>query len=162
MNILEILAIICMLLGIVGSILPGLPGPPVSWIGVLLVFLAKSEGRELPMTLTTLLVWLAVVIIVSVLDYLLPAKFTTWAGGHKEASTGAMVGLFAGLLLTPVGMIAGSLTGAFLGELMADGNQGIAAAFKAAIGAFIGFIATTGMKVITTLIMAWEVIDYIF
>ena len=160
MNVLEILALVAALFGIVGSIVPGLPGPPVSWVGMLLVFFAE-KGTDNPMTLTVLIVWLVITVIVSILDYVVPAWTTRAAGGHKAASTGALIGLLAGIFLTPVGMIAGALLGAFIGELMVT-DKGVFAAFKAGLGAFVGFIFGTGLKLITSGIMCYLIVKIIF
>lgn len=160
MNVLEILALVAALFGIVGSIVPGLPGPPVSWVGMLLVFFAE-KGTDNPMTLTVLIVWLVITVVVSILDYVVPAWTTRAAGGHKAASTGALIGLLAGIFLTPVGMIAGALLGAFIGELMVT-DKGVFAAFKAGLGAFVGFIFGTGLKLITSGIMCYLIVKIIF
>lgn len=160
MNVLEILALVAAVIGIVGSIMPGLPGPPVSWVGMLLVFFAE-KGTDNPMTLTTLIVWLVITVVVSVLDYVVPSWTTRAAGGHKAASTGALIGLLAGIFLTPVGMIAGALLGAFVGELMVT-DKGVFAAFKAGLGAFAGFIFGTGLKLITSGIMCYIIVKIIF
>ena len=106
-----IFALLLGLVGIVGSIVPGLPGPPMSWLGMLLVYISGTRGGADPMTLKALLIWLAVVTIVTVLDYVVPAWFTKVTGGHKQASTGAIIGLFVGMFLPPVGIIAGTLDG---------------------------------------------------
>lgn len=160
MNVLEILALVAAVFGIVGSIMPGLPGPPVSWVGMLLVFFAE-KGTDNPMTLTVLIVWLVITVVVSILDYVVPAWTTRAAGGHKAASTGALIGLLAGIFLTPVGMIAGALLGAFIGELMVT-DKGVFAAFKAGLGAFAGFIFGTGLKLITSGIMCYLIVKIIF
>lgn len=160
MNVLEIFALVAAVFGIVGSIMPGLPGPPVSWVGMLLVFFAE-KGTDNPMTLTTLIVWLVITVVVSVLDYVVPSWTTRAAGGHKAASTGALIGLLAGIFLTPVGMIAGALLGAFIGELMVT-DKGVFAAFKAGLGAFAGFIFGTGLKLITSGIMCYIIVKIIF
>lgn len=160
MNVLEILALVAAVFGIVGSIMPGLPGPPVSWVGMLLVFFAE-KGTDNPMTLTTLIVWLVITVVVSVLDYVVPSWTTRAAGGHKAASTGALIGLLAGMFLTPIGMIAGALLGAFIGELMVT-DKGVFAAFKAGLGAFAGFIFGTGLKLITSGIMCYIIVKIIF
>lgn len=159
---LIVFAIIFALLGIVGSVVPGLPGPPLSWVGMLLAYFAGRVGeRPDPMTTGCLLVWLAVTVIVTVLDYIIPVKTTQMTGGHKAASTGALIGLVAGMFLTPVGMIMGSLIGAFLGELLVN-NKGVWSAFKAGAGAFLGFLMGTGLKLITAGVMAWLIIKYSF
>ena len=82
-------------------------------------------------------------------------------GGHKAASTGAIIGLLVGMLVPPVGIILGSLLGAFLGELLVN-DKGIWPAFKAGIGAFIGFMMGTGLKLVISGVMAWLIIKYAF
>lgn len=162
MTALVILAVLAAIVGIIGSIVPGLPGPPVSWVGFLLVFFAKSPGADGdPMSLSMLMIWLGVVVVVTVLDYVLPAKFTKLTGGHKAAATGALLGLVAGLVIPPVGMIAGSLLGAFIAELVFE-DRGVWDAFKASVGAFIGFVVTTGLKLAVSGVMAYYIFVYAF
>lgn len=156
MSALEIFALICGIFGIIGSIAPALPGPPVSWLGLLLLYL----GHESEMSLNFLIVFLVITIVVTVLDYVVPAWTTKATGGHKAASVGAILGLFAGIFLSPLGMIAGSLLGAFVGELMVTDN-GAWPAFKAAIGAFIGFIFGTVMKLAVSGVMLYYIIRFL-
>lgn len=162
MSTLAILAIIAAVIGLVGSIVPGIPGPPVSWIGLLLVYFDKCPGNDgNPMTAKFLFIWLAITVIVTILDYVVPAWFTRVTGGHKSAAVGAIIGLIVGLLLPPIGMIVGSLAGAFLAELIKE-DQGVWTAFKASLGAFLGFILTTGMKFICSGLMAYYIATFIF
>lgn len=162
MDILVVFAIIAAVIGLIGSIVPGIPGPPVSWVGLLLAYFSGGlNGSGNPMSLTFLLVWLAIVIVVTVLDYVLPAWFTRVTGGHKAAAVGAIVGLFAGLFIPPVGMIAGSIIGAFLAELFVE-DRGVWDSFKASMGAFLGFIFTTGMKFIVSGVIAYYIFVYSF
>ena len=84
---IAILAIVLGLVGIVGSIAPGLPGPPLSWVGLLIIYLwgGGTDGGGDPMTLRFLLIWLAVTIIVTIVDYIVPAYFTKLTGGSHQA-----------------------------------------------------------------------------
>jgi len=160
MTALEIFAIILGVLGIIGSIMPGLPGPPLSWIGVLLVYFAGRNGECEPVSNTFLLVWLGITTVVTILDYIVPGWFAKKTGGHKEASWGAIIGLFAGIFLTPIGMMLGALIGAFIGEFL-FANQGPAESIKAAFGAFLGFIFGTGIKLIAAGIMFFYIMKFI-
>ena len=161
MSTLAILAIVAAVIGIIGSIIPGIPGPPVSWLGMLFIFIDKCPGKDGdPMTSTFLFVWLGITVVVTVLDYIVPAWFTRVTGGHKSAAVGAIIGLLVGLILPPVGMIIGSLAGAFLAELIKE-DQGVWAAFKASLGAFLGFILTTGMKFVCSGVMAYYIATYV-
>ena len=155
-TILIVLAIILAVVGIIGSIVPGLPGPPLSWLGLLLAYFSHKLGGA-DMTLTTVLIWLGVTIIVSILDYTVPSKFTKLAGGSKAGSQGALIGMVIGIFLTPIGMIPCSLAGAFLAEMFQE-DKSAGEAFKAALGTFAGFLVGTGMKLVVSAIMAYIII----
>lgn len=158
-----ILAIAAGVIGIAGSILPGLPGTPFSWLGMLLLYIwgTGTNGAGEPMSLNTLLIWAVVVVIVSVIDYVVPMYFTKLTGGSKYAERGAMIGLVAGIILTPIGMILGSFLGAFIAEI-SWGKKTTEEALKAAVGSFLGFITGTGIKTITSCLILWQIIVYAF
>ena len=156
-TIIVILAILAGILGIAGSILPGLPGTPVSWVGLQLLYLWGPED----MPLKTLVIWGVVMVAVSVIDYVVPMYFTKLTGGSRHAERGALVGLLAGIILTPVGMILGSFLGAFLMELYYN-DKGASQALKAAVGSFLGFITGTGLKTIVSVILMWKIIVFAF
>lgn len=159
--IVSALAVLAGIIGIAGSILPGLPGTPVSWLGLLILYIwgngTNAAGEEISMR--TLIVWAIVVAIVSVIDYVVPMWFTKVTGGSKYAERGALVGLIAGIILTPIGMILGSFLGAFLFELYYT-RKGAGQALKAAIGSFLGFITGTGLKTIVAVIIMWKIFIY--
>ncbi|MBQ6197757.1 MAG: DUF456 domain-containing protein [Bacteroidales bacterium] len=160
---IAIAAIVLGIVGIIGSIAPGIPGPPLSWLGMLLLYAwgggANSSGE--PLSLTILLIWLGIVILVSVLDYVVPAYFTKLTGGTKYGAWGAIIGLFVGLIVPPVGMIVGSLLGAFLAELL-FANKDFPESVKSAFGAFMGFMFGTGLKLITSAVMMFYLVIYAF
>jgi uncharacterized protein YqgC (DUF456 family) len=91
---------------------------------------------------------------VYILDYIIPALGTKKFGGSKYGIIGTTVGLVVGLIfLGPFGIIIGPFVGAFIGELIYD-NENSNRAFKAAIGSFIGFLFSTGLKFIVSSIYA--------
>ena len=142
-TLLIILALVCSIVGILGSILPALPGPPLSYLGLLL--LLPCEGANI--SNTSLWVYGIFLVIVSILDYVAPVWLTNISGGSKQATRGSMIGLVAGLfVLPPWGLIFGPFIGAFIGELMASSSKG--KALKVALMSFLGFLLTTGMKII--------------
>jgi len=156
LTILIVLAVILAVIGIIGSIVPGLPGPPLSWVGLLLAFLSHKLGGA-DMTLTFVLIWLGVTVIVSILDYTVPARFTKLAGGSKAGSQGALIGMIIGIFLTPIGMIPCSLAGAFLAEMFQE-NKSATDALKASLGTFAGFLVGTGLKLIASVTMAYYIV----
>lgn len=155
---LIVFAVILGIVGIVGSIVPGLPGPPISWAGLLLAFFGRRVAEsDNEITITCLLVWLAITIVVTILDYVIPARFTRMVGGSKAGSWGAMIGLLVGIIFQAIGMIAGCFLGALIGELV-FGKREVGASFKSALGAFAGVMAGTGIKLITTVTMMFYII----
>ena len=135
-----VIAVILGVVGILGSILPALPGPPLSWVGLLIMYFLKgTNGAGDPMSTKFLIVWLVITTVVVIIDYVVPAWFTRLTGGSKYAGWGAMVGLFVGMIVPPVGIIVGSLAGAFIAELML-GEKGAGDSIKSALGAFLGFL----------------------
>ncbi len=160
---IAILAIVLGIVGIVGSVVPGLPGPPLSWAGMLVLYIwgAGTNGAGAEMSTTFLLVWLAIVIVISILDYIVPAYFTKLTGGSKYGSWGAVIGLVVGLIYPPLSMILGSLLGAFLAELL-FANKPAITSLKSAFGAFLGFLFGTGIKLICSAVMLFYIIVYAF
>lgn len=133
--------------GIIGSFLPIIPGPPTGWLGLLLLHLTdkvESNWNFLGITL-------AISIVVVIADYVIPAIGTKKFGGSKYGVWGSTIGLIAGLIFTPVGMILGLFLGAFIGELINDAKD-VKKAFKASVGSVIGFFFSTGLKLIVGLV----------
>ena len=160
--VIGILAVIAGIVGILGSILPALPGPPLSWVGMLLLyFWGGTNGQGEEMSLTILLTMLGVTILVSILDYLIPAYLTKATGGSKYAERGTMIGMILGIFFfAPWGMIVFSFAGAFLAEIIFAKKQS-SEALKSAFGSFLGFLADTGIKLIACGIMMYYIIVYL-
>lgn len=139
--LLIVLAAICLLLGFAGSILPLLPGPPLSYVGLLLLHFTD----KVQFSTAQLLIWLGIVIVISLLDYIIPALGVKKWKGSKRGTWGCMIGTILGLFIFPPwGIIIGPFAGAVLGELTAGKNRNDA--FKSGFGAFVGFIAGTALK----------------
>jgi len=147
-HILLLLGFVLMIVGVLGSFLPVLPGPPISWVGLLLLYLTKA----VPVSYTVLGITLVIAIVVGILDYIIPAKGTKRFGGSKYGIWGTNIGLVVGIIAPiPLGFIIGPFVGAFVGELINDSTDS-KKAFKAATGSFIGFLASTFMKFLVSMI----------
>lgn len=147
-----ILGILFVLAGIVGSVVPLLPGPPLGYVGLLI----QQFKSEPPFSVKFLLVWALITIVVFLLDYIVPMYGTKKFGGTKYGVWGCTIGLLAGLFFGPWGIIIGPFAGAFLAELIADSKSDTA--FKAALGSFIGFLFSTLLKLITCFLMGWYLV----
>ena len=152
-----ILAILIGVVGIAGSILPALPGTSFSWIGLFLLYMWGPQA----VPAKVLIIWGVVVMIVSAVDYVVPMLLTKATGGSKYAERGSIIGLLAGIILTPVGMILGSFLGAFLAEMYWGGKEA-KLALKAALGSFLGFLLGTGIKTIAACLILWQIVLYCF
>ncbi|MBN9283629.1 MULTISPECIES: DUF456 domain-containing protein [unclassified Flavobacterium] len=145
---LLIIGFICMLVGILGSFLPILPGPPISWVGLLLLYLTKG----IPFSYWILGITLLIALAVAILDYIIPAKGTKKFGGSQYGIWGTNIGLIVGLIApVPFGFIIGPFVGALVGELIYD-SKDHHRAVKAATGSFIGFLASTFIKFLVCII----------
>jgi uncharacterized protein YqgC (DUF456 family) len=153
---LLILAGICMLVGIIGCIIPGLPGVPVAYAGL---WIAQATDR-IDFGWKMLLIWGIVTIVVSVLDYVVPAWGTKKFGGTKYGVWGSTIGVFVGLFFGAIGVIAGPLIGAILGELI--GGKEVREALKAGWGSFIGLLCGTILKLICCGLMTVQLIQAIW
>lgn len=134
--LLLFLGLLCMLIGIAGSILPVLPGATISWLGLLLLHFASVVPFNYYLLGSTLFI----VLVVTVLDYIIPSKGTKHFGGSKCGIWGTNIGLVAGFLLPiPLGFLLGAFIGGLVGELVFNKSK-IQAALKAATGSLIGFL----------------------
>ena len=148
-TILIILGLLCVIVGIFGSFMPVLPGPTISWAGILLLYLTKA----VEINYWILGISLIVTIFISVLDYIIPAKGTKKFGGSKYGVWGTNLGMLLGFFLIPVplGFIIGAFLGAFLGELYYN-SQDKQRALKAATGSILGFLASSFLKFIVCIV----------
>jgi uncharacterized protein YqgC (DUF456 family) len=149
--ILLLLSILLIIVGLAGCILPVIPGPPISFTGILVVHFTRFAD----FSFNTLFFLGALAVIVQILDYIVPVWGTKKFGGSKAGVWGSFLGLIAGIILLPmmgivlgpfgiIGILGGPFVGALIGEMIAGKESG--KAFIAAIGSFIGFITGVFMK----------------
>ena len=150
-TILITLGAICILAGIIGSFIPVIPGPPLSWLGLLLLY----NTEQVPFDPWFIVVTGAIALLATLLDYYLPVVGTKKYGGSKRGVWGAIIGLFVAVffpILGPFGILIWPFLGAFLGELSQQKSQ--KNALRAAWGSFLGFLAGTLIKLGISLVYA--------
>ncbi len=137
-----------MLLGILGSFLPVLPGPSLSWLGLLLLHLTDAVSFSHVFLGITFLIAL----FITILDYVIPAMGTKRFGGSKAGTIGTTLGLILGIITPiPFGILIGPFVGAFIGEFIFNKSTS-QIALKAAFGSFMGLLASSFMKFLISII----------
>ena len=156
MNTLLItLSILLAIVGIAGALIPGLPGPPLSWAALLILNFTTATHYST----TFLAITAAAAVAITLLDYLVPSLSTKRHGGSKAGVWGCNIGLVISIVGLPfgpqglLGIIFWPFAGALVGELL-SGKQ-IRAALSAAWGAFLGFLTGTGLKLAYGLVAAF-------
>jgi len=144
-----IVGLLFMLLGIIGSFLPIIPGPLTSWFGLLILHFTDA----VPNNWTFLIITLIIAIIIWLIDYIIPALGTKKFGGSKAGMLGTIIGLLVAIffpILGFFGIIIWPFIGALVGELLnkSDSNTAI----KAAFGSLIGFLTGTFLKFVVSII----------
>lgn len=146
------LGIILIMIGIAGSLLPLLPGPPIALAGLFVQLFREPD----PFTSRFLWTWTAIVAVSLILDYLLPVWTTKRFGGTKYGAWGCTIGFVLAFWMGPLGVILGPFLGAFVGELI--GGQTSKRSFRAALGSFAGFLLGSFLKLVICFMMLYYVI----
>lgn len=162
---LSIAAIVLAILGIIGCILPIVPGVIISYGGLLCLYFCPSAE----ITLTELIIYGVIAIVLTVVDFILPSFFSKKFGGSKAGQRGAMLGLIVGILLGCVGtpivgliaLIVCPCAGAVIGEIIHDKSDK-KKAFIVGLGSFISFFVGTIMKLIYSLILLSHIVCVIW
>ncbi|MBE6287962.1 MAG: DUF456 domain-containing protein [Mediterranea massiliensis] len=148
--LLIIIGVVCLIVGLAGCILPMLPGPPVAYAALILLHLT-SEAEFSAFQLT---VWLILVILSQLLDYVIPMLGSKYTGGSQWGARGCLLGTIIGLFFMPWGIILGPFLGAVVGELLAGNDSTYA--LKSGIGSLLGFLLGTVIKCILCGYFAWQ------
>lgn len=149
---LIVLAILLIALGIIGCIVPGLPGPLLSWFAILAYYFTDATNN---FSLTWLIIWGVIAVFGLLADFIVPAAATKKFGGTKGGIWGGIIGTFIGLSFPPFGLVLGPLLGAILGDLIA--GKAIMSAVKSGFGNFIGFVIGTILKLLVAIIIGFAV-----
>ena len=158
-SLIQLLCIILLIVGILGTVLPVLPGLLLSLCGLLIY----KFGTDAPLSMAYIWIFVFLTAMSIVLNYVIPAKTTRKYGGTRWGSIGSIIGTIAGMFLIPVpfGFLIGMFLGVFVGELLHDTNDK-KKAWNSTKGALIGFLYGTGFNLIVGLAMFLVVLIDIF
>ena len=154
-----IIGILLIITGFVGSIIPGIPGPPIAYLSLIILLLIDEPRVQLSTNHYFVLTSIGIVtILLTVLDFYLPVWGTKKFGGTPSGTLGSTYGLVAAVILTILTsgfgvllLIIGPFVGAYLGEKYAGNTDEVA--LKSGIGSFLGFISGTFIKLILVLVI---------
>lgn len=153
--ILTLIAFILIIIGILGTVLPILPGILLCYAGM---WIYKWGHPDFP---SVYLIIFGILTVASlILNYLIPLKTTAKYGGSSYGKIGGFLGTIIGLFFPPIGFIIGMLLGVFIGEMIHD-RQDYHKALQATKGAFMGFLYGTGFNLIVGLAMFLVVIIHL-
>lgn len=158
-TLIQIISIILLIVGILGTFLPVLPGLLLSLGGLLIYKFGTDSG------LSMIYIWIFVflTILSVILNYVIPARTNRKYGGTRWGSIGSVVGTLVGMFFIPIpfGFLIGMFLGVFVGELLHDANDK-KKAWNSTKGALIGFLYGTGFNFIVGLAMFLVVLIDIF
>ena len=154
---LLIFGIIFMIIGLLGCILPIIPGPPFSFIGLLLLHFTRFGD----FTFSFLAIMAFVAPAVTIIDYIVPVWGTKKFGGSKAGIWGATIGLVLGIFfLPPIGIILGPLAGAIIAEYIT--GKEFNNSFIAGLGSLFGFLMGVVIKLIASFVMTYYFVIELF
>ena len=158
-SLIQLLCIILLIVGILGTVLPVLPGLLLSLCGLLIY----KFGTDAPLSMVYIWIFVFLTAISVVLNYVIPAKTTRKYGGTRWGNIGSIIGTIAGMFLIPVpfGFLIGMFLGVFVGELLHDAKDK-KKAWNSTKGALVGFLYGTGFNLVVGLAMFLVVLIDIF
>ncbi|MGR3318708.1 MAG: DUF456 domain-containing protein [Candidatus Anammoxibacter sp.] len=153
-----VISLLTMLAGLAGTIVPIIPGTPIIWAGAFIY--AVSSGFE-DITWNVLIVFGILTVFTLIADFFANMYGAKKFGASKWGIIGSTVGMIIGAITTGViGLIVGSFLGAVVFELLL--GRKFKDAFNAGLGAFIGFLAGSLLKLIIGFVMIgvfiWKII----
>lgn len=148
-----VLAIVMMVVGIAGTVLPALPGLPLVFAGMLLAAWAGGFEQVSGWTIAVL----ALLTLLSLgIDFMATMLGAKRVGASKPALVGAIIGTFAGLLFGLIGIFVGPFVGALVGELIwlrGVGGRELSQATKVGLGTWLGIVVGTVLKLGVAFVM---------
>lgn len=154
-----IVSLALLVLGMIGTILPVLPGLLLSICGLLIY----KFGTDAPLSMIYVWIFVFLTVVSVVLNYVIPARTNRKYGGTRWGSVGSVIGTLVGLFFIPIpfGFLIGMFLGVFVGELLQDSTDK-KKAWNSTKGALIGFLYGTGFSFIVGLAMFLVVLIDIF
>lgn len=158
-TLIPLVSILLLLVGILGTFLPVLPGLLLSLCGLLIY----KFGTDSSLSMVYIWIFVFLTLLSIILNYVIPARTNRKYGGTRWGSAGSVIGTILGMFFIPVpfGFLIGMFLGVFVGELLHDAKDK-KKAWNSTKGAFIGFLYGTGFNFMVGLAMFLVVLIDIF
>lgn len=158
-TLIPLVSILLLLVGILGTFLPVLPGLLLSLCGLLIY----KFGTDSSLSMVYIWIFVSLTLLSIILNYVIPARTNRKYGGTRWGSAGSVIGTILGMFFIPVpfGFLIGMFLGVFVGELLHDANDK-KKAWNSTKGALIGFLYGTGFNFMVGLAMFLVVLIDIF
>ena len=160
-SIIITIGIILLVIGLVSCVMPPLPGPPIAYVALMIAYFGLDKRTDLPLWL--LITYAVIIVLVLIIYNLIPVWSTKKFGGTKAGIRGCFIGIVVGIIFSPFGgisIIICPFLGAMIGELI-DGQEFVLA-IKSGIGSFVGFLLTSGIKIILVLMICYHYFKAVF
>jgi len=155
---IKAIILIMALIGVIGTLLPGLPGTPVIVIGAFIY--GFLEGFHL-VSIKFLLILTGLSIVAEVLEYIVSGIGAKKFGGSKYGIIGAIVGGLIGIIFGgPLGVLVGMLSGSIIVELIT--GKDLIAAGKIGVGALLGALGGSIFSFLIALLMTGLLLSRVF
>ena len=153
-----IIGFILLISGFIGCFIPVIPGPPISFLSLVLIHFCSKK-----IDLLMLFIVFIIVLIVTFLDYFLQVYGVKKIGGGRLAVTGSIIGLIIGIIfIPPFGIIIGSFLGAYIGSIIETKGVNSTIPIRVAFGALLGFLGGTFLKVLLSFYITFLFVYHIF
>ena len=149
-TLIQLISIVLLILGILGTFIPVLPGLLLSLCGLLIY----KFGTDATLDMVYIWIFVFLTAVSVILNYVIPARTNRKYGGTRWGSVGSVIGTLVGIFFIPVpfGFLIGMFLGVFVGELLHDASDK-KKAWNSTKGAFIGFLYGTGFNFMVGLAM---------
>jgi uncharacterized protein YqgC (DUF456 family) len=143
-----VLAVLVIIAGLAGTVIPALPGVPLVFLGL---FIGAWIGQFEIIGWVTIAVLAVLALVAWIVDFLAGAAGTRYLGASSRAFWGATIGAVVGIFFGIPGMLLGPFIGAVIGEL--SGGNDLVQSGRAGVGAWIGMVIATAIKLAIAFLM---------
>jgi uncharacterized protein YqgC (DUF456 family) len=144
MGIVLFIGAVLVVFGIIGSVFPGIPGPVLSYAGIVLLYFVKDPETT---SIWHVVIFGVLLILLLLADYIAPILGARLAGSGKKGVYGAIIGALIGIFfIPPMGILIGALVGAVIGEYYS--GKRLVGSLKAGLGIILTSVVLLAVQIV--------------